>query len=278
MKDLVAFLRITENPRDEMAWFRVLHLLDGVGPATAAAAIAFLHGVQDDPSRVGAFRAPAAAREGMKDLANMFAELGEGSTPSARVERIRRFYDPILAKRYENPVVRKRDLEHLEQIATGYRSTRSFLTDLTLDPPTSTGDLAGPPMKDEDWLVLSTIHSAKGCEWDAVYLTHAADGCLPSDMATGSAEEIEEELRLAYVAMTRAKDFLYVTWPLRYYHRKQRFTDRHSYAQASRFLSAEVCKAFERLRLKQEPETKDDPAGASPKRGDIHSRLRSMWD
>ena len=278
VKDLVAYLRITENPRDEMAWFRVLHLLDGVGPATAAAAVAFLHGHRDEPGSLAEFPAPSAARQGVRSLAAMFSQLGEGATPSARVERIRLFYDPILEKRYENPVVRKRDLEHLEQIATGYRSTRSFLTDLTLDPPMSTGDLAGPPMKDEDWLVLSTIHSAKGCEWDVVYVTHMSDGCLPSDMSTGSAEEIEEELRLAYVAMTRAKDFLYVSWPLRYYHRKQRFTDHHSYAQASRFLSAGVCNAFERLTLTQAdaPDTTATPSSA--KREEIRSRLRSMWD
>ena len=111
-----------------------------------------------------------------------------------------------------------------------------MLTDLTLDPPNNTQDLAGPPMFEEDYLIFSTIHSAKGCEWDAVYVLHAADGNIPSDMSTGSEEEIEEERRLFYVALTRAKDFLDVVFPLRYYHKKHRTGDAHSYAQVTRFL------------------------------------------
>jgi DNA helicase-2/ATP-dependent DNA helicase PcrA len=179
-------------------------------------------------------------------------------------------------KRYENPKVRARDIENLESIATGYRSRRSFLTDLQLDPPTSTSDLAGPPSRDEDWLVLSTIHSAKGCEWDVVYLIHAADGCLPSDMATGSKEEIEEELRLTYVAMTRARDFLYIAWPLRYYHRWLRYGDRHSYAQPCRFLTENVQAVLDPVRLDQsEPDDAAEPDAADD---DIRARIRSRWE
>jgi DNA helicase-2/ATP-dependent DNA helicase PcrA len=172
--------------------------------------------------------------------------------------------------------MRTRDLESLEQIASGYRSRRSFLTDLTLDPPSSTGDLAGAPSRDEDWLVLSTIHSAKGCEWDVVYLIHAADGCLPSDMATGSQEEIEEEMRLAYVAMTRARDFLYVAWPLRYYHKWSRFTDRHSYAQLCRFFTDTVKATLDSETLDQ-PEDDDPASGDQPAR-DIAAQIRARWE
>jgi DNA helicase-2/ATP-dependent DNA helicase PcrA len=201
---------------------------------------------------------------------------GKLANPASQVERIRKFYDPLLAKLYENPKPRARDLENLERIASGYKSRRSFLTDLQLDPPTSTSDIAGPPAKDEDWLVLSTIHSAKGCEWEAVYLIHAADGCLPSDMATGSAEEIEEELRLTYVAMTRARNFLYVTWPMRYYFKWYSHTDRHSYAQLCRFFTDDVRATLEEINLQQET-NEDSESGVEADR-DIRAKIRGMWE
>ncbi|MBN1556632.1 MAG: ATP-dependent helicase [Lentisphaerae bacterium] len=278
IKDLVSLLRIVENPRDEMAWFRVLQLLDGVGPATAAAAMRHVAENRFDPRAVRTFAAPPAAREGIAALAAAVDDLlaGKRLPPAAEVERLRTFYEPILRKRYENPAVRARDLASLEQIASGYRSRRRFLVDLQLDPPASTGDLAGPPQRDEDWLVLSTIHSAKGCEWDAVYVIHASDGCLPSDMATGSAEEIEEERRLLYVAMTRARDFLYVTRPFRYYHTWSRFTDAHSYAQPSRFLTDAVCASCETVNLAQ-PEQEDGVADVEPAL-DIGAHIREMWE
>src|SRR4029077_15513899 len=142
---------------------------------------------------------------------------------------------PLLEAHYEQPAMRARDLDQLELLAQRARDRATFLADLTLDPPLSTGDLAGPPLLDEEYVVLSTIHSAKGCEWDVVYLIHAADGVLPSDMVQGDAE-LEEERRLLYVAMTRARNRLYVTFPMRYYHRKHALGDAYSTAQLSRFL------------------------------------------
>lgn len=278
VKDLIAFLRIVENPRDEMAWFRVLQLFEGIGPSTAAKAIRHIVEQGCDPRAIGTFEAPPAARGAIRGFSRLIDELvaQPANAPAAQVERIRRFYDPVLKKIYENPKVRMRDIENLEQIASGYRSRRKFLTDLQLDPPTSTGDLAANPSIDEDWLVLSTIHSAKGCEWDAVYVIHASDGCLPSDMATGSPEEIEEELRLSYVAMTRARDFLYVVWPMRYYHRWYRYTDRHSYAQLSRFFSTEVRATMDALQLDQDGA--EDETDTTRPDGDISARIRSMWE
>lgn len=278
VKDLVAFLRVIENPRDEIAWFRLLQLLDGVGPSTAARAVKHVRANHDDDASIGSFDAPPAARDGVRSLGKLVKDLAllRGQGPASHVERIRRFYEPIFEKRYENPKVRSRDLENLERIATGYRSLRSFLTDLTLDPPRSTSDLAGPPTKDDDWLVLSTIHSAKGCEWDVVFLMHASDGCLPSDLATGNDEEIEEELRLAYVAMTRARDFLYVTWPQRYYSRWSRYTDHHMYAQPSRFLSPAVCETLESVHFPDQ-DAEDSESAAAP-RSDIRTRIKSRWD
>jgi DNA helicase-2/ATP-dependent DNA helicase PcrA len=193
------------------------------------------------------------------------------------IERIRRFYEPILLRTYENAEARVHDVEHLGELAAGYRTRGEFLTDLVLDPPISTGEQAGPPHKDEDWLVLSTIHSAKGLEWDAVYLIHAADGCLPSDMAAGSESEIDEELRLTYVAMTRARDFLYVSWPLRYYVGPgAALTDTHTYAQCCRFFSPAVVTTMETREHGVVETTRLDPVTGSTSRK-ISSRIREMW-
>jgi len=278
VKDLVAFLRVVENPRDDMAWFRILQLLDGIGPTTAARITEHVAANQSDPRSIRSFAAPPAAREDVERLASLLDQIVPMGVrnPAVQVERIRKYYDPILTRTYENPGVRMRDLVSLEQIATGYTSRRQFLVDLQLDPPSSTSDLAGPPMKDEDWLVLSTIHSAKGCEWDVVYVIHAADGFLPSDMAAGREEEVEEELRLTYVALTRAKNFLYVTWPLRYYYKWYAITGNHTYAQLCRFFTPDVLKSVDQLNLVQpgDFDVPRDPVGDS----DIQDQIRHMWD
>ena len=192
------------------------------------------------------------------------------------IERIRLFYAPILERNHENSAARIADIDHLAQLATGASSTASFLADLVLDPPASTGDLAGSPTLDEDWLILSTIHSAKGLEWDAVYLIHAADGCLPSDMATGSQEEIDEEVRLTYVAMTRARDFLYVLWPMRYFHRPASVSDNHSYAQRSRFLTEDVVEGMERVKHSARFSESDSPPAGTVS-VNIAGRLKDLW-
>ena len=282
VKDLVAFLRLLENPLDELAWFRVLQLMDGIGPMTASRIIDHVAEHQNDPRSIASFTPPPAAKEVFASLAEVLAQVAPMGTkdPAIQIERIRAFYDPLLPRVYDNPTVRMRDLISLEQIASGYESRRQFLVDLQLDPPTSTADLAGAPYRDEDWLVLSTIHSAKGCEWDAVYLIHAADGFLPSDLATGSEEEIEEERRLTYVALTRAKEFLYVTWPLRYYHKWHALSDRHTYAQPCRFFTSDVLRTLDQVNIADDASDKRPRENEPPfdMELDVAERVRQMWE
>jgi DNA helicase-2/ATP-dependent DNA helicase PcrA len=187
--------------------------MDGIGPSTARRITDHAAAHRGCPASLAEIRPPKAAAPLWPGFCRLLEDLA-ASPPlpvAGQVERVRRFYDPLLERRYENPRIRARDLESLEQIASGYASRSQFLAELLLDPPSATSDLAGNPTKDDDWLVLSTIHSAKGCEWDVVYLIHASDGCLPADMATDTPEAIEEERRLAYVAITRARETLAMT-------------------------------------------------------------------
>jgi len=278
VKDLISFLRILENPRDEIAWFRVLQLLNGVGPATAAAARQHVAANGNDPCSLSTFSCPPAARDDIAELAALIHDLVSirDAGPARQIERILPFYAPILGRLYDNPQPRKNDIEHLAQLATEYSATSQFLSELVLDPPSSTGDYAGPPVLDEDWLVLSTIHSAKGLEWDVVYLIHATDGCLPSDMATGSDEEIEEELRLTYVAMTRAKSSLCVLWPKRYYHRPAGLSGDYSYAQRCRFFGDEVVESMHMVGHNSPVSNGDIPANGRQSL-DVGALISDLW-
>jgi DNA helicase II / ATP-dependent DNA helicase PcrA len=262
-----------------MGWFRILQLIKGVGPVMAQRA--FQHVAINGYRPVSLTSLPniGSASEGLNDLVTLMHDLEEMGTanPGAQIERIARFYIPLLERHYEDPAPRSADIEHLGQIASRYDTRQQFLTEIVLDPPSSTGDLAGPPIKDEDWLVLSTIHSAKGLEWDAVYLIHASDGNLPADMATGTEGEIEEELRLAYVAMTRARDFLYVLWPLRYYTRPFGASDNHSFAPCCRFFTTDVTATMSCLTTPWKAEEKDSLAPDAV-RTSFHNRLNQMWD
>ncbi|MHB9113812.1 MAG: 3'-5' exonuclease, partial [Thermoleophilia bacterium] len=187
-------------------------------------------------------RPPQAAAELWPGLVELLCHLSgpDPGPPSVQVERIHEFYAPLVERLYDSPQARLADLEQLARLAERSPDRSRLLADLALDPPSWTGDLAGPPVLDEDYLILSTMHSAKGLEWDAVYVIHAADGNIPSDMSTGSVEEIEEERRLLYVALTRARDWLYVCCPFRYHTVPRRPADPYGYAQVSRFLTPQV--------------------------------------
>jgi len=246
VKDLLAFLRLAENPRDVVAGMRVLPLLPGIGPAKARQ---LMQRLDEEGGNFEAWKDcnPARAAERIwPGLVKLLAKLAAGTDKLPdQVHRVRKFYGPLLETAYDNAPARLRDLEQLEQIAGRYPDRQRMLVELALDPPASTQDLPGKPDLDDDYLVLSTIHSAKGLEWDAVYVIHASDGNLPSDMATGDPEQIEEELRLFYVALTRAKNHLYVFCPSRYYTARPGASDRYGFAQITRFLPPEVLTHFD---------------------------------
>jgi DNA helicase-2/ATP-dependent DNA helicase PcrA len=245
VKDLMSTLRLVENPADELAWFRVLQLVDGIGPGLARRTTAAL--AVGDELPVAAERAgcPSGAHALLEELHAHLREARAGELreqPGAQVAVARRWLDPRIVGRHRNSAARLADLDRLGEAAGAAPSLERFLTELVLDPPASTGDLAGPPHLDDDALTLSTVHSAKGAEWDVVHVIHLADGCLPSDLATGHPEEVEEERRLLHVAMTRARDDLWLHVPLRYHFHRQntRGRDDHGFAPRSRFLSPQV--------------------------------------
>src|SRR3954471_15692479 len=280
VKDALACLRWAENPRDTLAAFRLAQLLPGMGPRLADALVHHLAGARFAlPPALASFDPPAAARADWPAFAELFARLTDAAAPwAAQMGLVRRWYEPHVARIYDNARARLADIEQLEQLAAAAPSRERFLSDLTLDPPAGTGAEAAAPHLDEDYLILSTIHSAKGQEWDSVFVLSAADGCIPSDLATGTPAEIEEERRLLYVAMTRAKNFLAVVHPLRFFIRQQhRLGDRHVFTPRTRFIPDAILDRFERVA----PAEYADPGAPPPARGapriDIAARLRATW-
>ena len=280
VKDALSCLRWAENPRDSLAGFRVAQLLPGMGPRLADALVRHLAGTRFAlPPALASFDPPSAARADWPAFAELFARLCDAAAPWAgHMGLVRRWYEPHVTRLYDDARTRLADLEQLEQLAAAAPSRERFLSDLTLDPPAATGAEAGAPHLDEDYLILSTIHSAKGQEWDSIYLLSAADGCLPSDLATGTPAEIEEERRLLYVAMTRAKNFLAVVHPLRFFIRQQhRLGDRHVFTPRTRFIPDAIVDRFERFA----PPEAADPAAPTWAPGrpriDVAARLRATW-
>ncbi|WP_322399957.1 ATP-dependent helicase [Massilia luteola] len=247
IKDVLAMLRFAQNPAGRVAGFRVVQLIPGIGPATAARFLDAVAQAAEPVAAVDAFPAPARAQGEWKQFTALFRTLRTtGLRWPLDVELVRDWYAPHLERLHDDAAVRAADLDQLVQLAGGYGSRENFLTELTLDPPEATSDRAGPPLLDEDYLILSTIHSAKGQEWKAVHVLNVVDGCIPSDMATGSAEDIEEERRLLYVAMTRAKEHLHLVVPNRFFIKQQaQMGDRHVYAQRTRFVTPVMLKHFE---------------------------------
>ena len=278
IKDVLSILRWAENPRDAVAGLRALQLQPGIGPATARDVI-------DRHSREGfattalaQFTPPTSALVPWPEFCHVIERLRDAGTPwSGQIGLVREWYQPQLARLYDYAAARAGDLDQLEQIAAGYATRERFLTELTLDPPAASGAEAGRPQLDEDYLVLSTIHSAKGQEWDVVFVLNLVDGCIPSDMASGKPEQIDEERRLLYVAMTRAREHLHLLQPLRLYLTHQpRHGRGHVIAPRSRFLPEELLGLFTR-RTQAPLGTIDAPPMRPVAPVDIGVRLRDMW-
>jgi len=279
VKDMLAVLRFAQNPRDRVAGFRLLQLLPGIGPTSAQRVLDHMATEADPIAALRDFNAPARwGADWVQFVAMMQALKGGGAGWPSDMELVRHWYEPHLERVHEDATMRLADLLQLEQIASGYPSRERFLTELTLDPPDATSDQAGVPHLDEDYLILSTIHSAKGQEWRNVFVLNVVDGCIPSDLGTGSKEEVDEERRLLYVAMTRAKDSLHLVKPQRFFTHGQHVQgDRHVYASRTRFIPPSLLQHFE---CRTWPVTSASPvtqAGARQTRIDVGARMRGMW-
>ena len=274
VKDLLAVLRFAQNPRDRVSGFRTLQLLPGVGPSAAGKVLDALTPHLHPLEALATLPPPPRAGKAWEEL---IAALTAPPAWPAALARLRAWYDPHLDRIHEDAETRRADLLQLEVIAAGYPSRERFLTELTLDPPDATGGQAGVPLKDDDYLILSTIHSAKGQEWRSVFVLNVVDGCIPSDLGTGTTAEIEEERRLLYVAMTRAKDQLTLGVPMRFYVTQQtRNGDRHIHAMRSRFIPREMLDHFEVQHWS--PPILGQAPRPEPPRIDVAARMRSVWE
>nr|WP_298722436.1 ATP-dependent helicase [uncultured Steroidobacter sp.] len=279
VKDVLALLRWADNPRNRIAGFRVLQLLSGVGPAVADRCLKVFEASGYAWPTLASYRMPSAAEQDWAGLIELVNDLSQAREWIGQLSRLRKWYEPLLERIYDAARVRMGDIEQLERLAGQYASREQFITELTLDPPQVTSDLAGDPARDEDYLILSTIHSAKGQEWDSVYVLNVADGNFPNEHATGRPDLIEEERRLLYVAMTRAKHDLHLVAPLRYYITQQSRTgDAHVYGARSRFMTDQLMQCFEQRAWPATPQTPNSPASDTKVRIDAAAALRAMWD
>ncbi len=279
VKDVLALLRFVDNPRNRVAGFRTLQLLPGVGTATAERCLKLVTEGGGALSEIVQFKPPAQAAEDWADFVTLMGELWGAPTWAGQMERVRRWYEPHLERLHGAAHVRLGDLEQLEALALQHASRESFLTELTLDPPQASGDESGPAHRDEDYLILSTVHSAKGQEWDSVYTLNVVDGNFPSEFSTETPEQIDEERRLLYVAMTRAKRNLHLIAPLKFCVTQQRrYGERHLYGARSRFMTNTVLAHLESATWPSaEHVATSNSARATQPRIDVGARMRSMW-
>ena len=279
VKDMLAFLRVAENPRDEVSWFRLLQLLPGIGEVSARRAIVALETTAWRVEGLRAWEVPPRARTTHAALVTLLERIsaGSGSDPAADIAWVRGVYDDILRQRFDDAEVRLNDLVQLEHIASGYANRGAFLSALALEPPSATSDLAqGRPDEEDDCLVISTIHSAKGKEWEAVFVLWAADGWIPSSRAIRDAAQIEEERRLFYVALTRAKRHLHVSYPLSAY--ASRWSADFVLDQKSRFLDDAVLATMQRIQIATTLPPDEPPPPAGPTSTlDLRAALRARF-
>jgi len=276
VKDILAILRFAQNPLDRVSGFRAIKLLPGLGPKSAARILDNLAAAPAGCALLAEQPVPEGSREPWIEFAALIEALAGGSWP-APIEQAARWYGKEIERLFSDAAVRLADIEQLARIAATYPNRERFLAELTLDPPDATSAEAGDPLRDEDYLNLSTIHSAKGREWQAVSILNVVDGCIPSDMATGNEAEIDEERRLLYVAMTRAKDELELMIPQRFYTTGQAGSgDRHVYASRSRFIPPSLLGGYE-SRTWPQPSAEGAASAAQEKTIDLAAQMRAMW-
>ena len=279
VKDVLAFLRILENPRDEVSWYRLLLLLPGIGDATARAAIESMASAAWESAAFGRYAPPPRARAAHAALVSLLDGLRNGLSAdeaqvAAEIARVRIMYDDVLREKYDRVEPRLADLDQLQAIAAGYPDRATFLSALALEPPEATQDMAGGTREEDDCLVLSTAHSAKGKEWDAVFLIWAVDGFFPSARCLNNEEQTEEERRLMYVALTRARNHLSVTYPLNAYSSRRGST--YSLDQLSRFIDRGVRDNMQRVALQANESRKEDSQPKAPLL-DLRALLRGRF-
>jgi DNA helicase-2/ATP-dependent DNA helicase PcrA len=279
VKDMLAVLRFAQNPRGRMAGFRVTQLIPGIGPATATRLLDAMGEAAQPLAALQAFEPPPQAAQEWTAFATLYAQLRDAKLAwPADLELARAWYLPQLERLHDDAHIRKLDLEQLVRLAAGYGNRERFLTELTLDPPQATSDQAGLPHLDEDYLILSTIHSAKGQEWKAVHVLNVVDGCIPSDMATGTQAELEEERRLLYVAMTRAREHLHLVVPHRFYVTQQGSGgDRHVYAGRTRFIGEAMVAQFDQVTWPAAPAHAASAAKPAAPVLQVRDRARAAW-
>jgi DNA helicase-2/ATP-dependent DNA helicase PcrA len=278
VKDMLSILRWVDNPRNAVAGFRVLKLVPGFGPAHAKKALEHFEAQSLSVKSLAAFDAPQLNKMDWKRFCTLVEKLADPGTPWAgQVGLVREWYKPQMERLYEAAFSRAGDIEQLEKLSSQHPTRERFLTELTLDPPAVSGDQSGSATKDEEYVVLSTIHSAKGQEWDYVYVLNVADGNFPSEFAAGKPELLEEERRLLYVAMTRARNELHLCAPLKYQVTQQaRDGDRHVYGAKSRFMTDKVLEAFEKTTYRSLHGAESLRAGDAAT-VDVVAELKEMW-
>jgi DNA helicase II / ATP-dependent DNA helicase PcrA len=279
IKDLIAVLRWADNPRNTLAAFRVLQLLPGLGPVGAREVVEKIEKQSGSIAAMSEFKPPQPMQKHYGKLQELMQSLSEPERPwPGQLRQIREWYQPHLERIFEHLHTRVGDLDQLEQLSTQFPSRERFLTELTLDPPNGTSDLSGKPSMDEDYLVLSTVHSAKGMEWDTVYVLNVVDGSFPNEFSTGRAEMVDEERRLLYVAMTRARNELQLCVPLKFPLTQQPKTgDAHVYGGRSRFVTEKLLKTVQQVAFQGAKLGDSALPGQNSASIDVTARLKDMW-